>query len=353
MPTTTNTDTTNPRTKPNTDIATTDVYRPQPTEVVYSTLLDDSPIITQSAQLTEDTRLPTDTATAIKKPQVVFDTATLNPPSPTLEELTLTKTKTVSPSSPTLVKTPKSESLTDKNILATSHQLLPTDDRLADDSNAMGRMIEHLNVATKQWEFSVNWQRTPIPKAGFINQWKKKTELLDLDLSCLLCNRYGEVLERVWFKNMRDHAESVRHHGDELLGTATIEADNSTTTDELTVLVPSRLSNDRHMNQERISVYFSRLPPHIFHVVWVLSSFQNHPLATAKQGVCQLMDDEGNVVTEFSLATLADDCRTVRVATLTRASDSWRYHADMAPLDVHGMPAIEQAISDALVRTAK
>ena len=81
-----------------------------------------------------------------------------------------------------------------------------------------GVLIDELAVSLKQWQFSLHWQQTRVPKSGLINRLKKRTQLMDLDLSCLLCNRYGEVVERVWFKNVRDQAESVRYQGDELLG---------------------------------------------------------------------------------------------------------------------------------------
>lgn len=334
----------------------TDIYRPQKTEVLYSTLLDETPI----AKKTESTIESNTDSKHSSTNQIIFDTADLNPPSPTLVQVTGLEKPPLSSltNEETLIKTPKSESFTDKNILATSHQLLPSDDHLAYDSNAMGRMIEYLQVATKQWDFSINWQRTLVPKSGLLNQFKKKTELLDLDLACLLCNRYGEVIERVWFKNVRDRAESVRHHGDELLGTASLNVDEThnnavATNDTLTVMTATGLSNDRQMNQERISLYFPRLPPHVYHVIFVVSSFQKQALAKAKNGICQLTDDEGNIITELSLATLEDNCFAVRVATLTRASDSWRYHADMTKLNVQGIEAIEKEISEALVRTAK
>ena len=41
---------------------------------------------------------------------------------------------------------------------------------------------------------------------------------MDIDLSCLLCNRYGAGNRNRLVQNVRDKAQSVRHQGDELLG---------------------------------------------------------------------------------------------------------------------------------------
>lgn len=330
-----------------------EVYRPEKTQVVYSTLLDNSDIPVKTVQ----TQTNTDTITTTK---ILYDTADVNPPLSTQQPIDFKTQKQSQKQSQDigqerLIKIHKSESLTDNKILAKSHQIIPTQDRLADETNVLGSMIEHLGVATKQWQLSVNWQRTHAPKAGLINQFKKKTEILDLDLSCLLCNRYGEVIERVWFKNVRDQAQSVRHHGDELLGsrsdTDTVEPE---TTESIIPTVDKRLKvTDRHANQERISLYFSRLPPHVFHLVFILSSYQGHPLATAVNGVCQLTDDESNVIHDFQLSQLDSDWTALRIATLTRSSDSWRYHTDMTPLKEHQLNGFERQISEELVRTAK
>ncbi len=340
----------------NNDASTTEIYRPQPTQVLYSTLLDDTPISPHHSHtpLATDTLNSsinkTDQANVQTENTIIFDTIHLNPPSPLATPAPPATSSNASITKEKLTKTHKSEALTDNNILATSHQVIPSQDSLADDSNAIGSMIEHLGVAIKQWDFSVNWERTNVPKSGFINQFKKKTEILDLDLACLLCNRYGEVLERVWFKNMRDQAESVRHHGDELLGSSAAQPVNEKTPAAGT---PVLHSIDRLANQERVSVYFAKIPPHIFHVVFVLSSFQPQGLKKAKNGVCQLVDDEGNIITELSLSSLAADCSALRVATLTRSADSWRFHTDFTQLTAHKLAAIEKQVSDNLVRTAK
>lgn len=319
---------------------TTDVYRPAKTTVLYSTLLDETPI-------TPAVETPLDTTNAIAK-DLSKDTANLD------EHAT-----------PTLTRTPKSASLTDKRILAKSHQLLPTDDRLADETNAetnpTGMMIEQLGVATKHWFFTVNWERTSIPKSGFINKFKKATQFLDIDLSCLLCNRYGEVLERVWFKNMRDQAESIIHTGDELLGThprlpTSIDATTNQKKPDYSDTAPAPMlagDPDRLYNQERIALHLARIPPQIFHVVMIVSAYNGARLSDAPNGMGQLVDDEGNSICRLNLATLPDDCSAFRMATLTRSGDSWRFNTDMMALTGYKMAEIEQQISEAIVRTAK
>ncbi len=320
----------------------TEVYRPNKPEIVYNTLLDDSPLgITkpQPVKVTDNVSISAEPIDQAVIDHTQQDTIKEN----TIADDDVTQTDV-------LTRTHKSEALTDTHILRESHQLQPTDDRLEDDNNATGHMIEHLGVATKQWHLTLNWQRTNVPKSGFINKLKNRTEVLDLDLTCLLCNRYGEVLEQVWFKNMRDQSESVRHHGDELLGTRPELPDNidpSGDSEAQTAL------HDRQANQEHISFYLGRIPTHIFHVVMLVSSYQGAALADAQQGLCQLTDDEGNVINEVNLATLPKDCAALWLATLTRSGDSWRYNADMSPLTGHVHDSLVKQVHEHLVRTAK
>ena len=252
----------------------------------------------------------------------------------------------------TLRKEPKINALTDDKILQKSRQLRMTqDDRLEDDKMATGIAVAHMDVVLKQWNFTVQWQSTAMPKSGLYNKFKKRTQLMDLDLSCLLCNRYGEVIERVWFKNVRDKAESVRHQGDELVGKAPVRASNDTadTNDNN----QAAAMNDAKMNQESMVIYLNKLPPQVFHVVMVVSSYHGYALTNAKEAQCQLSDDEGNVISDLTLAKLPSDTKALWFASLTRSADSWRYNTEHKPLRHTDMAMIEKEVSDNLVRTAR
>ncbi|MIT52471.1 hypothetical protein AU613_27080, partial [Salmonella enterica subsp. enterica] len=168
--------------------------------------------------------------------------------------------------------------MTDDKILQKSHQLAITqDDQLEDDKTASGIAVEHMDVVLKQWYFTVQWQHTKMPKSGLYNKFKKRTQAIDIDLSCLLCNRYGEVIETVWFKSVRDKAQSVRHQGDELLGKKPFsaiddrkeDADNNQGTKV----------NDVNFNQESMVLFLSKLPPQVFHVVMIVSSYHGYALS--------------------------------------------------------------------------
>ena len=333
----------------------TDTNTQQPsklkTTILYSDLTDDSPIT--SAKSPDNLTPSTTTETyQIISAQFADPAVEIIAPvnSPNLTDKNTNET-VVSGTLP-LQKAPTINPMTDDKILQKSHQLAITqDDQLEDDKTATGTAIEHMDVVLKQWYFTVQWQHTQMPKSGLYNKFKKRTQAIDLDLSCLLCNRYGEVIETVWFKNVRDKAQSVRHQGDELLGKKPFsaiddrkeDADNNQSTKV----------NDANLNQESMVLFLSKLPPQVFHVVMIVSSYHGYALSKAKQASCQLSDDEGNVISELAFTKLPTDTKALWFASLTRFADSWRYNTEHQPLDNNKMALIEKEVSEKLVRTAR
>lgn len=329
------------------------------TTILYSDLTDDSPITTVKSpdNLTPSTTKETyqiisaQFADPTPAPSVGV-IAPINSPNLTDKNTGETLVASTSPLHHSLQKAPTINPMTDDNILQKSHQLAITqDDQLEDDKTASGIAVEHMDVVLKQWYFTVQWQHTQMPKAGLYNKFKKRTQAIDLDLSCLLCNRYGEVIETVWFKNVRDKAQSVRHQGDELLGKKPFSAMDDRKEDPYNN--QSTKVNDANLNQESMVLFLSKLPPQVFHVVMIVSSYHGYALSKAKQASCQLSDDEGNVISELAFTKLPTDTKALWFASLTRSADSWRYNTEHQPLDNNKMALIEKEVSEKLVRTAR
>ena len=329
------------------------------TTILYSDLTDDSPItaVKSPDNLTASTTtetyqiISTQFADPTPAPSVEI-IAPVNSPNLADKNTHEAVVSSTTPLDHSLQKAPTIKSMTDDKILQKSHQLAITkDDQLEDDKTATGIAVEHMDVVLKQWYFTVQWQQTQMPKAGLYNKFKKRTQAMDLDLSCLLCNRYGEVIETVWFKNARDKAQSVRHQGDELLGKKPFSAIDDRKED------PDNNQgtkvNDANLNQESMVLFLSKLPPQVFHVVMIVSSYHGYALSKAKQASCQLSDDEGNVMSELALAKLPTDTKALWFASLTRSADSWRYNTEHQPLDNNKMALMEKEVSEKLVRTAR
>lgn len=210
-----------------------------------------------------------------------------------------------------------------------------------------GVLIDELAVSLKQWQFSLHWQQTRVPKSGLINRLKKRTQLMDLDLSCLLCNRYGEVVERVWFKNVRDQAESVRYQGDELLG------DRALHVQKKNMLEKTDVEQKIEPKYENINLYLSNIPPHIYQIMLVISSYTGDDLNLVAKGECHLSDDEGNVISQISLPKLPENVPAVWLATLTRSANSWSLVENKQHLKKHQQFEFEKEISSQIIRQAR
>lgn len=327
------------------------------TTILYSDLTDDSPITSVKSpdNLTPSTTTETYqiiSAQFADPTPTVEVKAPVNSPNLTDKNTNDAVVTSTSPLHHSRQKAPTNNPMTDDNILQKSHQLAITqDDQLEDDKTASGIAVEHMDVVLKQWYFTVQWQHTKMPKSGLYNKFKKRTQAMDLDLSCLLCNRYGEVIETVWFKNVRDKAQSVRHQGDELLGKKPFSAIDDRKEDADSN--QGTKVNDANLNQESMVLFLTKLPPQVFHVVMIVSSYHGYALSKAKEASCQLSDDEGNVISELAFTKLPAETKALWFASLTRSADSWRYNTEHQPLDNNKMALIEKEVSEKLVRTAR
>jgi len=99
----------------------------------------------------------------------------------------------------------------------------------------------------------INWGA--IEKKGLFST---KKEAVDLDASCALYNENKQLVDVIYFRNLRSKDGAIRHSGDDLTGD---------------------INGDDGLDNEVISVDFSKLDPSIKHVAFFLNSFQGHDFA--------------------------------------------------------------------------
>ncbi len=87
----------------------------------------------------------------------------------------------------------------------------------------------------------------------------KTKEAVDLDGSCALFNEQKQVLDVVYFGNLVSKDNAVKHSGDDLTGD---------------------MNGDDGLDNEVITLDFSRLNPSINYVAFVLNSFRGHDFGT-------------------------------------------------------------------------
>lgn len=104
-----------------------------------------------------------------------------------------------------------------------------------------GSKLQHVCVG-------INWGA--IEKKGLFG---KKKEAVDLDGSCALYNEQKQVVDVVYFRNLRSKDGAIAHSGDDLTGD---------------------LNGDDGLDNEVITLDLSRLDPSVTSVAFFLNSFQ-------------------------------------------------------------------------------
>lgn len=126
---------------------------------------------------------------------------------------------------------------------------------------------------------------------------------LDIDLSCAVLDKHGKVLEVLWFGNLRNHNQSIRHSGDALRGSHSFE--------------------ESLVYQEEISIKLSELDESVQHLVFFVSSYQGCDLNLAQKGVIKLMDNEGNTAHKLCVDELDKDTNAIIAWHIQKQGDDF------------------------------
>lgn len=164
--------------------------------------------------------------------------------------------------------------------------------------------------------FALNYEFTTIEPTGLLKRFKKNQSAIDIDIACVLYDDNCTISSMVWFKSLRDKAESVCHQGDSLNGKDRGE----------------QALYHAPLDQEQIRIYLSKIPSHINYLGLIANSYHGHPFGKLKQGEIHLSDDEGNRAFEVNLKQLPRDCQTIWVAALRREVDDWHVTVQNLPL---------------------
>ena len=101
----------------------------------------------------------------------------------------------------------------------------------------------------------VNWGA--IEKKGWLGGVKK--EAVDLDASCVLYDNSKNAVDVIYFGSLKSKDGSIKHSGDDLTGD---------------------MDGDDGLDNEIITVDFSKLSSNVEHVAFVLNSFRGHDFGT-------------------------------------------------------------------------
>lgn len=196
--------------------------------------------------------------------------------------------------------------------------------------------LSNLGLTAETLFFALNFDFTPPePKSkSKLKRLKQNQGALDIDIACVLYDDYCKISEMVWFKQLRDKAESIRHQGDSLNGKDRGE----------------QALYNAPMDQEQIRLYLDKVPSHINQISLLASSYYGQPLGKVHAGEIHLSDDEGNRAFEVNLKQLPRDCSAVWVANLRREVDDWHLTLQNLPLSETDLEKAAQQVAHELAR---
>lgn len=198
---------------------------------------------------------------------------------------------------------------------------------LSNTLNALGLTLDTLF-------FALNYEFTKTEYKGMLKRFKKDQSAIDIDIACVLYDDNCTISEMIWFKQLRDKAESVCHQGDSLNGKDRGE----------------QALYNAPLDQEQIRLYLDKVPTHINQIGLLASSYYGQPLGTVNAGEIYLSDDEGNRAFDVNLKQLPRDCSSVWIASLRREVDDWHLTLQNLPLSETDLQKAAQQVAHELAR---
>ena len=174
----------------------------------------------------------------------------------------------------------------------------------------------------------VNWGA--IEKKGLFGMFNSK-EAVDLDASCALFDENKQLLDTIYFGNLKSKDGAIKHSGDDLTGD---------------------MDGDDGLDNEIITVDFSKLNPSVSHVAFVLNSFKGQdfgaiPFASIRiyEGTPTRVDD---VYAKYDIAHGAGFAGHVSMVmgVFYKKNDEWKFNA-------LGEPTKDRKLQDTVSTVAK
>lgn len=138
-------------------------------------------------------------------------------------------------------------------------------------------------------------------KGGFFGFGAKEQEI-DLDASCLLFDQNKQVVDVVWFRQLRSRDGSIQHTGDNRTG----QGDG---------------------DDEQIIVDLSQVPDYVQTIMFVVNSFTGQSFSEIENAFCRLVDQSSNrEIAKYNLSCNGNHSAQI-MAKLYRHNNEWKMHA--------------------------
>ncbi len=136
---------------------------------------------------------------------------------------------------------------------------------------------------------------------GFMGFSGKQQEI-DLDASCLLFDEAGQMVDQVWFRQLKSNDGSIQHTGDNRTGAG--EGDD-----------------------EQIIVDLSRVPANVKSLMFIVNSFTGQNFSQIENAFCRIVNGANNKeVARYNLSCQGSHTAQL-MAKVYRHGTEWKMHA--------------------------
>jgi tellurium resistance protein TerZ len=137
--------------------------------------------------------------------------------------------------------------------------------------------------------------------------WDTGSVDIDLDASCLLFDAGKNLVDAVWFRQLKSKDGSIQHSGDNRTGAG--DGDDET-----------------------IRVELAALPAPVTNLVFVVNSFTGQNFSQVRNAFCRLVDGNGRELARYDLSASGSQTGQV-MARLYRHGTEWKLHAIGEPVN--------------------
>ncbi|MGG8023210.1 tellurium resistance TerZ family protein [Klebsiella aerogenes] len=174
--------------------------------------------------------------------------------------------------------------------------------------------LSKASPSLSQLTFGLGWDPLRAKKKGlFGGLFSGSAGSIDLDASCILLNKNGNVLDTIWFGQLKSRCGAVVHSGDNLTGEG--EGDD-----------------------EVIRVNLAKLSANVEYLAFTVNSFRGQTFNEVENAHCRVLDQNNQQLARYELTEQGSHTGII-IASLSRKNGSWDFTA-------HGQAARGRTIDD-------
>ena len=152
----------------------------------------------------------------------------------------------------------------------------------------------------------LGWGMKQVQSRGFLGFGAGERQMaVDLDASCLLFDASGNLVDTVWFRQLKSRCGSIRHSGDDRSGGGESGTEN-----------------------ERIAIDLNQVPATVQALIFTVNSFSGEDFTGIPNAFCRLVDETNDgEIARFDLSLEGGQHTGLIMTKLYRHNNEWKMQA--------------------------